>query len=444
MSFKILISVLIIVANSISVLGQNEFARCAYRLSTIYYCDFTIFNPRGVNNFHTINGTHITTSYTDAHVNTLINLSGSETTIVPTIICEKFINLQRLTLCDLRIENLDLENESSFKKCFNILYIELCRNNISDLSGNLFGVSTRLQELRLWDSGVKNVSEIAFINLYNLTTLWLNGNQIVSLPLDVFKPLENLRTLNLNDNKIVTLKFQLFQHLRRLETLHLQRNKITTVVSFDVAVPMYYLYLNENLIKYIPEKAFNPFQTLNTLHLHNNTFEIIHSNAFGNMPNLRTLRLDNNNIKAFDQYFLNITGVMYLNMTRNVCANEHIFDNSTTRFSMRVILAECIDNYENYGVGELVFIFIDHFLIFFLLSYHYTVTTTSSTQMTSIENITNTPDPNSPQECSIGSYDDRICNLEKELAAKTKIFQDAIDELQNKYYELLNRPCTSL
>lgn len=53
--------------------------------------------------------------------------------------------------------------------------------------------------------------------------------------------------------------------------------------------------------------------------------------------------------------------------------------------------------------------------------------------MTSIENITSTPDPNSPQECSRGSYDDRICNLE-----------DAIDELQNKFYELLNRPCTSL
>lgn len=357
MSLKVIVIVLTFLVNSNLVLGQNEFARCAYRAGTTYFCDFTIFNPRGVNNFHTINGTHITTSYNDAYVNTLINLSGSITTVVPTIICEKFINLQRVTLCDLQIEELNMENDNSFKKCINILYIELCRNNISEISGNTFGTSTKLQDLRLYDNGIKNVSEYAFINLYNLTTLWLNDNQIANLPLDVFKPLENLRTLNLNDNKIVTLKLELFQHLKRLETLHLQRNKITTVVTFDVAIPVYYLYMNENSLKQLPEKAFNFYLNLNTLHLHNNTFEIIHSNAFGNMPNLRSVRFDNNNINSFDPYFFNLTGVMYLNMTRNVCANEHIFDNSTSRFSMRVILADCIYNYENDGVGKLNLIF---------------------------------------------------------------------------------------
>ncbi|KAL7043565.1 hypothetical protein ACKWTF_001575 [Chironomus riparius] len=348
---KIFAAVLMLMTNSNLILGQNEFARCAYRLySSLYYCDFTIYNPRGVNNFHTINGTHITTSYTDAHVTTVNNLSGSKTTVVPTIICEKFYNLQRVSLCDLGIEYLNMEIDISFKKCANVLFIELCRNNISEIPENSFVASTKLQELNLFDNGIKNISDYAFINLYNLTTLRLDGNQIVSLSLDLFKPLENLKMLNLNNNKIVTLKLQLFQHLKKLETLHLQRNKITTVVSFDVAVPIYYLYLNENSLKNLPEKAFNFFQNLNTLHLHNNTFEVIHSDAFANMPNLRTVRFDNNKINAFDPYFFNITGVMYLNMTRNLCANEHIFDNSTSRFSMRVILADCIENYENIGV----------------------------------------------------------------------------------------------
>ncbi|CAG9798485.1 unnamed protein product [Chironomus riparius] len=329
---KIFAAVLMLMTNSNLILGQNEFARCAYRLySSLYYCDFTIYNPRGVNNFHTINGTHITTSYTDAHVTTVNNLSGSKTTVVPTIICEKFYNLQRVSLCDLGIEYLNMENDISFKKCANILFIELCRNNITEIPENSFVAKSNL---------------------------------IVDLPADLFRELTDLETITLSNNNLT----------------------------------------------------------------------ILHSDPFGYLPKLKYFSLINCQLEAIDENLIDNTGAIQLSLTDNFCVNETVIDNSATRYSMRIILSECFDNYANL-VGQ---------------------TTTTISSITST-----TANPNLPPGCIGGNVDARICELEDnnnkltenvedlmkknlELENQNKVFASMFENMQSQIDELKNRPCSCL
>jgi len=86
------------------------------------------------------------------------------------------------------------------------------------------------------------------------------------------------------------------------------------------------------------------------IHLSNNKLKVIRS--FGILPKLNTIYLETNQIDAFDQNFIDDTGLTTLNMSNNLCANFSIYDSSAARIQMRLELLNCFENYANLQPGE--------------------------------------------------------------------------------------------
>ncbi|KAL7043567.1 hypothetical protein ACKWTF_001576 [Chironomus riparius] len=206
-------------------------------------------------------------------------------------------------------------------------------------------------------------------------------------------------------------------------------------------------------IKELPVNAFSSLQNLNTLYLNNNSFEVIYSNSFGNLSNLKNVRFDNNKINAIDRNFVTKTGVISLNMIGNNCSKENIFDNSTYRYSMLIMLSDCFKNFDEH-VTESTTIptttTVTHTSTpstTFSTSITFTTsTTTSSTSQTTSQSTEQdtTTDNSTPPKCSDENIDERVCEIEDEIEIlnnRDKTFASAIEELQNKVFELTNRPC---
>ena len=112
------------------------------------------------------------------------------------------------------------------------------------------------------------------------------------------------------------------------------------------------LYLYNNKIAYLPSRVFSHLKNLGMLSLYFNRLQIINSDSFGDLPNLKTVRLDINRIEAIDEAFFSNTGITYLNMTFNACANEYISDTTTSKYTMKLLLNQCIENYEEIMAGK--------------------------------------------------------------------------------------------
>lgn len=368
MNSSIFLLICIVLINLNVVVGQNEVLECIYNYRQVNVCALQIYNPRGLNNFYTIGGS---TDY--YNTTTIINKYSSKhwnSTIVPTIICDKFINLERMEFAGLGIKNIIIFGfEDPFEKCNKLTYLDLCDNKITGEDEMPFSTNRYLEELRLCNNELASLSEFFFSNLTNLKILWLNGNKLVD--------------------------FRGFESPMSLTTLNLAQNQI----------------------KYISENAFSSLQKLNTLILGNNSLEVIYSNSFKNTPSLKNIEFNNNKIYAIERYFVsNITGVVSLNMIGNNCSNEYIFDNSTGRFSMKIVLAPCFENFEQYVTEST------------------TIPTTTTITSTSTPTTTY---PGTPPKCSDENIDERVCGIEDEI----DVLKDAIERLENKVNELSNRPC---
>ena len=108
--------------------------------------------------------------------------------------------------------------------------------------------------------------------------------------------------------------------------------------------------MQNNQIADLPKNVFRTLKHAPTLYLTNNKLEVFH--AFGFSSILTTVNLNNNQIEAFDQNFIDDTGVTLLIMRNNLCANVSINDTSPSRLQMRMLLVKCFDNYLNLVPGE--------------------------------------------------------------------------------------------
>jgi len=287
--------------------------------NTLYTCNLTIVNPNGLNNFTGISGTHLT-GMTDNDIERIYSPTGSNSTNVPSIICEKFKNVEYIYLLSMGIKKID---EHSFKNCKILFYLDLGFNQIDTIDEKSFSENTELHYLYLLYNELTSLPENVFLNQQKLVTLWFDYNRISNPPKNVFDPLENLRELDLRGNQIKNLKVRWFEKLENLKNL----------------------YLVSNQIEELPKNVFSPLKNMDLLDLYNNKLKTIHANSFGILPNLTTINMMFNFIDAVDERFIDNTGVISLNMQNNNCANVFIFDDSTSRETMRNDLQNCFNNY---------------------------------------------------------------------------------------------------
>jgi hypothetical protein len=327
MRHKLFIPILFTFVNFCAVSGQDEFVSCYFSADTHgYACDLLVYNPTGLDNFTDINGTHLA-GRTDADVKRIYAFAATNTSNVPSIICDRLINVEAIYYQSIRIQRID---EGSFRGCKKMTFLQISYNKIAEIHENSFKENVELKTLKIWSNNLTTLHETVFENLAKLEELGLEGNRISDLPDNVFKSLVNLKDLRLNANQLTAIKPEWFETLVNLNVLYLYNNQLTD----------------------IPRNAFSSLINLTTIWLDQNRLQVIHSESFGTLPKLHSLYAFNNRIMAVDERFIENTGINYIQMGNNVCCNNAVSDNSAEKEVMKNELKVCFENYEELYAGE--------------------------------------------------------------------------------------------
>ena len=139
-------------------------------------------------------------------------------------------------------------------------------------SGAFSDLSDTLEHLYLNDNELKTLPEDSFDGLGQLMALYLGKNNLKTLPDDIFNDLPHLRLLFLGSNGLKTLKTAWFRHLTNLQYIDLRKNEFET----------------------IPENAFEGLNHLRGLWLSQNRLKTLSYALVQNKPNLDSLALYGN------------------------------------------------------------------------------------------------------------------------------------------------------
>ena len=120
-------------------------------------------------------------------------------------------------------------------------------------------------------------------------------------------------------------------NLTGVKELQLWRNSLNTLAAnlFSALVQCERIYLDNNVIEEIDEKAFSNLRSLKTLDLHKNRIKSIPANAFRDLASLTHLQLLMNKIERLDaKLFSSCTHLVALNLRENKieCLDDTIFE----------------------------------------------------------------------------------------------------------------------
>ena len=178
--------------------------------------------------------------------------------------------------------------------------LELVQRN-NDTVTNCSQVTTaHLQELTgtlsLTEKGIIVLNSGDFANLANLTGLFLQNNDLQTLPDGIFDGLANLLNLNLQDNDLRTLPDDIFEGLVKLRNLNLYENDLQALPGgiFEGLASLRALNLYENDLQTLPVGIFEGLASLQFLYLYENDLQTLPDGIFEGLAILRTLSLVRN------------------------------------------------------------------------------------------------------------------------------------------------------
>jgi len=309
-----------------------------------------------------------------------LELSNNPFTLIPGGLFNGLVNLRRLHMESTRISELNPQWFSTLVGLHrlivsNNLITELSEDILSslpelrffDISGNrlydniasgVFRFSTNLIHLILTETRITKLNPQWFENLRNLSSLYVNSNEIASLPENVFgnSNLTTLRIFDLGSNQLTesTIPENLFDGFPNLITLRMNRNSIQRLNPkwFERMSQLRSLDVSYNRIDQLPAGIFASFEGITELNFERNQLKSINRNSFGNLGNLTLLNLDRNSINAIDEkIFEDATSLNTLYLWNNKCLNERFFNFVANRVLFLRRLENCMNNFR-FTVGE--------------------------------------------------------------------------------------------
>ncbi|XP_060711340.1 leucine-rich repeat transmembrane protein FLRT1-like isoform X2 [Hemiscyllium ocellatum] len=177
-------------------------------------------------------------------------------------------SLEKLHLDDNSVSTVSIE-EHAFANSKHLKLLFLSRNHLSSIPT---GLPKTLEELRLDDNRIATIPHYAFKGLVSLRRLVLDGNLLANQRIadETFSRLQNLTELSLIRNSLIFPP-------RNLPVSNLQK-----------------LYLQDNLISYIPANAFSKMRQIQRLDISNNNLTTLPKGVFDDLANLSQLLLRNN------------------------------------------------------------------------------------------------------------------------------------------------------
>lgn len=247
-----------------------------------------------------------------------------------------FVNLRLLDLGHNEISSV--ENLAGLSK---LEHLSLAYNNIDVLTEMMFEGLHELKVLDVSHNGLTRIDDAPLLNLFNLHTMDVSGNQIHQVYIN--DGLESLETLRVAWNRISSLRF--LQRLRRLSSVDLSHNVVTRLgeeifargqsisyanlssnAIFDISPSAFrygayevldlshnalavlghhgwegvkVLYLQDNSIHNLTGDTFRGSSVLREIHLQGNKLYSIPRDVFADLRNLTVLDLSSNPIGPF-------------------------------------------------------------------------------------------------------------------------------------------------
>ena len=199
------------------------------------------------------------------------------------------------------------------------LTLDLSYNEIGTIPALAFSKLLKLQNLDLRRNQIQTVESSTFEGLESLTTIDLSGNNINTIPTRVFSKLSELHTLQLNFNKIHSVEPYAFDGLHNLITLNLRRNKLQTLEnrSFANMPRLNNLDLSLNGKQKIAIDAFTGTHSISYISLYGNSLSEIPS--IGSQPRLSQIDLSWNMIvnASFPSTYMNSYKNLSIDFARN-------------------------------------------------------------------------------------------------------------------------------
>lgn len=194
----------------------------------------------------------------------------------------QFLSYVDLSECDLIRVPKGLPNS--------IRYVQLRRNKMAVLSRDAFSGCNDITIIVLDENNMAEVEDGAFQHLHNLQQLWMNGNQLESVP----RPLpSSVKRLFLDSNQLQKLTGDDFPRDSQMNTLSLMGNNISFVspTAFHRLADLKSLDLGGNQLRQILADTFAKNSQLHTLQLSKNLLENLERGCFHGLTDLRTLSM---------------------------------------------------------------------------------------------------------------------------------------------------------
>lgn len=219
-------SLLCVIISLIHIEAASPIANCVYSNDYMYgyQCKLSLINA---DESTPITGQHLD-GKSDEDVDTIDGrYTDSNVKTFPANFCEKFINVKRININEIGLEEID---ENSFKNCQNLEVLFLNENKIKKISKNAFASLPKLTNLLISRNQLTELDQELFQNLPSLKDLILSENQLQTLPDGIFSSLINLEHLNLSQNRFTKLHYSWFgDTVKKLKSFHFRFNNINSM-----------------------------------------------------------------------------------------------------------------------------------------------------------------------------------------------------------------------
>lgn len=197
---------------------------------------------------------------------------------------------------------IEVIETDAFVGCRDIWRIILAFNRITIIPDGLFRSNPTLQ---IFEANSNHITNIG-VNVFAGTDVW---------------------AINLSNNRLSSFNPQIFETIGdTLTELFLAQNLITSIPerAFDRIRLLHDLDFSHNRVGDIPESAFSFLGNLENLELINCSISSISLQLFINLRSLKVLRLDNNNIRDIpERTFANIRELQTFGINGNSIRNIH-------------------------------------------------------------------------------------------------------------------------
>ncbi|XP_013412111.1 LOW QUALITY PROTEIN: leucine-rich repeat-containing protein 15-like [Lingula anatina] len=247
-----------------------------------------------------------------------------------------FRGLRRITILNLKYNNLQTITEKTFIENIRLRYLDLSHNDISAIDSNAFRNLRRLRYLKLnnnpltdlmslkFDSSKLSLIDLEFCQLgqvveglpKSLQDIRMGHNNIRYISANDFRQNTRLSKLNLANNSLEYIHNEAFRHMRQLQELWLNKNYLSLLPK-RIPSRLRILHLEENNIYNIPENIFRHHWSLSSLYLQKNRIKKITKRTFKG-SNLRNLDLEKNSIAQIEvRAFAGMSRLQSLDLSDN-------------------------------------------------------------------------------------------------------------------------------